>query len=102
MRLIELKADTWRSAMDCVTALKAAIEAPEWHGSSADAFADTMVFHEEVNGLKSPYRILVTGLDRAAPEAQTAARQIAEVVNNAAKRDKGTDLDVGIVIESPN
>ena len=43
MRVIELHADTWDTALDFVTALKIATGAPDWHGSSSDAFADSMI-----------------------------------------------------------
>ena len=38
MRIVELHAEGWATAMDFVNALKEAIGAPDWHGQSPDAF----------------------------------------------------------------
>jgi hypothetical protein len=57
MRVIELHADTWDTAMDFVAALKVAIGAPDWRGNSADAFVDSMIWRDEINALKAPCTI---------------------------------------------
>jgi hypothetical protein len=63
--------------MDFMNALKKAIGAPDWHGSSADAFLDSMIYHDKINALKSPYTIRIGGVDKAKPEAQDAIRLLA-------------------------
>jgi hypothetical protein len=75
MLVFELHADTWDTALDFVTALKIAIGAPDWHGSSPDAFADSMIWHDEINGLKAPCAIRIVGADKAGVEAQDAIRR---------------------------
>jgi hypothetical protein len=66
--------------MDFVTALKVAIGAPDWHGSSPDAFVDSMIWHDEINALKAPYTIKIMGADKASYEAQDAIRRSAQVI----------------------
>jgi hypothetical protein len=102
MRVIDFHADTWDTAMDFVTALKAAIGAPDWHGSSPDAFADSMIGHDEINELRAPYRIKIMGADKAGFEAQDAIRLYAQAINNAGASDRGTDLEITMVIENSN
>ncbi len=38
MHVIELDASQWTTAIDFLTALRAAIGAPDWHGVNIDAF----------------------------------------------------------------
>jgi hypothetical protein len=65
MRIVVLQADNWDTAMDFVTVLKVATGAPDWHGSSSDAFVDSMIWHDEINALKAPYTIKIMGADKA-------------------------------------
>jgi Barstar (barnase inhibitor) len=102
MRVVELHADTWDAAMDFVAALKVATGAPDWHGSSPDAFMDSMIYRDEINALKAPYTIKIMGADNAGAEAQEAICLYAQVLNDAGASDRGTDLEVTIVIESSN
>ena len=102
MRVIELHADTWDTAMDFVTALKVAIGAPDWHGSTPDAFVDSMISHDEINALKAPCAIKIMDADKAGLKAQDAIRLYAQVINNAGASDRGTDLEVTRVIENSN
>jgi hypothetical protein len=102
MRVIELRADAWETALDFINALKAAIGAPDWHGSSPDAFLDSIVYHDEINALKAPYTIKIIGIERAQPAAQVEARLTSRLINEAAARDRGTDLEVTIIVENSN
>src|SRR5215813_2329847 len=68
MRIVELHADDWVTAADFMNALKKAIGAPDWHGSSVGAFLDSMIYHDDINALKSPYTIKIAGADKAKPE----------------------------------
>jgi hypothetical protein len=97
---LQLHADTWDTAVDFVTALREAIGAPDWHGSSANAFVDSMIWHDEINARKAPYMIKVIGVDKAGFEAQDAIRLYAQVINDAGASDRGTDLEVTMVIEN--
>jgi RNAse (barnase) inhibitor barstar len=42
MRIIELDAENWETAIDFYKALLPALGAPEWHGYSPDALIDSM------------------------------------------------------------
>jgi hypothetical protein len=97
---LQLHADTWDTAVDFVTALREAIGAPDWHGSSANAFVDSMIWHDEINARKAPYTIKIIGVDKAGFEAQDAIRLYAQVINDAGASDRGTDLEVTMVIEN--
>jgi len=88
--------------MDFVNALKIAIGAPDGHGNGIDAFLDTMIYHDEINALKSPYRIKIIGLDKAGLEAQEPARLLAQLINELGASDRGTDLEVTMIIEGLN
>jgi hypothetical protein len=99
MQIVELHADGWVTAMDFMNALKKAIGAPDWHGSSADAFLDSMIYHDKINALKSPYTIRIGGVDKAKPEAQDAIRLLARLINECGASDGGTDLEVTILVD---
>jgi hypothetical protein len=101
MRIVELHADDWVTATDFMDALKKAIGAPDWHGSSADAFLDSMIYHDDINALKSPYTIRIGGMDKAKPEAKDAICVLARLINELGASDRGTDLEVTIVLEDP-
>jgi hypothetical protein len=102
MQIVELDADGWVTATDFANALKKATGAPEWHGSSVDAFLDSMIYHDEINALKSPYTIKIAGVDKAKPEAQDAIRLLARLINERGASDCDTDLEVTILVEDSN
>jgi|SRR5581483_4433194 len=58
MRTIEIDAAAWETQQDFIDALKAAIGAPDWHGSNFIAFGDSMI-GGGINALKPPYVIKV-------------------------------------------
>ncbi len=102
MRIVELRADTWATAVDVANALKKAIGAPDWHGSSPDAFLDSMIYHDDINALKSPYTIRISGAAKAKPEAQDVIHLLARLINEQSASDRGTDLEVRMLIEDIN
>jgi hypothetical protein len=69
MRIVELYGG---SRPDFTDALKKAIGAPDWHGCSMDAFPGFHDYHDDINALKSPYPIPISGIDKAKPEAHDA------------------------------
>jgi hypothetical protein len=99
MQIVELHADGWVTATDFANALKKAIGTPDWHGSSVDAFLDSMIYHDDINALKSPYTIRIAGVDKAKPEAQDAIRLLARLINEHGLLDFGTDLEVTMLVE---
>jgi hypothetical protein len=58
MQTIELDASEWNTSDDFVNALKVAISAPDWHGSSANAFVDSMGTGG-INDVEPPYVLRV-------------------------------------------
>lgn len=101
MQIVELHADGWVTAADFSDALKKAIGAPDWHGDSVDAFLDSMIYHDDINALKSPYTIRIGGVHKAKPEAQNAIRRLARLINERGASDRGTDLEVTMLLEDP-
>jgi hypothetical protein len=99
MQIVELHADGWVTALDVVNALKKAIGAPDWHGSSVNAFVDSMVYDDDINALKSPYTIKISGVDKAKPEAQEEIRCLVQVINEHSASDRGSELEVTLRIE---
>ena len=98
-RIVELRAEDWVTAMDFLGALKNAIGAPDWHGGSADAFLDSMIYHDDINVLKSPYTIRILGADKAGTEAQRAMRLLASLIDERGASDRGGDLEVTLLVE---
>ncbi|HRJ65512.1 MAG TPA: barstar family protein [Alphaproteobacteria bacterium] len=58
MQEIEIDAQDWKTLEDYASALRAALRSPAWHGSSIDAFIDSMVYGD-INEINSPYKIIV-------------------------------------------
>jgi len=58
MRIIELDAKSWKTCEDYASALRTALGSPEWHGSSVDAFLDSMVYGG-MNEINPPYKIVI-------------------------------------------
>jgi len=99
MQVVELHAEDWVTAIDFLNALKKAIGAPDWHGLSTDAFLDTMIYHDDINALKSPYTIRISGVGKANLQTQEAIRALARSINQHSAPDRGGDLEVTIVVE---
>ena len=103
MHIIKIDASGWTTALDFYRTLCTAIGTPEWHGMSEDAFVDTMVVHDDINAVKSPYTIKIVGTAKAAPEAQAAIQSLTRRINTAAAAaaaaDYGTDLEVTLEVE---
>jgi hypothetical protein len=102
LRIVELRAEDLVTGMDFVGALKKIIGAPDWHGDSVDAFLDSMIYHDDINALKSPYVIRIVGADRAGTEAREAIRELAQSIDKHGASDRGGDLEVTILVEESN
>jgi hypothetical protein len=97
--IVELRADDWVTVRDFANALKKAIGAPEWHGDSVDAFFDSMIYHDDINTLKSPYTIAIRGTDKTKPGVQQEIRLLAQLVNKRGAADQGADLEIVVLVE---
>jgi hypothetical protein len=100
MQIVELDAAGWITALDFLNALKKAIGAPDWHGSSVDAFLDTMIYHDDINALRSPYTIRIVGTRRAKPEVQDMIRLLAWHIDKHGAADRGGNLEVTMLVEN--
>jgi Barstar (barnase inhibitor) len=67
MRVIEIDCSDWQSVKDFLTALRAAIGAPDEHGWSVNAFIDSMIWGG-INQTEPPYEIRISGTERGPKE----------------------------------
>ena len=102
MKRIDLDARKWASPLDFYKALRVVLGVPDWHGHSPDAFLDSMIFHDEINTLRSPYTLKINGLDQAPKVVQEAVRTLANLLRKYGERDFGSDLHVEIKITRSN
>jgi RNAse (barnase) inhibitor barstar len=72
---IDLDARRWRSRDDVFEALLKALRAPDWHGHNLDALNDSLR-GGDLNAMKVPVAVRVTGLEEATPVARVAAWRI--------------------------
>jgi hypothetical protein len=96
MRIIELNASSWRSAIDFYTALLAALGAPMEHGRNINALTDSIVWGG-LNEIEAPFIIRVTHIARSPKdvidEVELAKHALAEA--RAQYRDQhGGDIEV--------
>jgi hypothetical protein len=96
MRSIDLDGSRWNTKADFIAALKEAIGAPEWHGDGLDAFIDSMIWHDDINTLKSPYTIRIDGIASLPKALRSEIETWTHEINKAATNDLGTDLEINI------
>lgn len=58
MKVIELDAQAWQTYEDYAGALRTALGSPKGHGSSVNAFIDSMVYGG-MNKINPPYKIII-------------------------------------------
>jgi hypothetical protein len=102
MHTIELDASQWKTPPDFVSALKAALGAPYWHGSRAVSFVDSMVAGG-VNALKPPYVIKVVNTADLAPDVMELIREVSsQVEQTRIRRLARTGENVVVRLEIAN
>lgn len=97
VRTIALNAASWKSALDFYDALLVALGAPEWHGTSVDALADTMIWSDETNAVTPPYIVKIANMAGAPAEVQEevgAAKDWLEKSRAEFRHRMGRDVDV--------
>jgi hypothetical protein len=99
MQIVELNSAGLVTAVDFVNVLKEVLGAPAWHGSSVDAFLHSMIYHDDINTLKSPYTIRIAGARNANSAAQDFIRLLAREVNTRGASDRGGDLEITILVK---
>lgn len=98
MRTIKLDAGGWSTMGDFTSALKAAIGAPDWHGTTAAAFIDSMVAGG-INALEPPYVVEIVNTARLTPEVMKFVRDVScWVEETRASRLARTGENVGVWI----
>jgi hypothetical protein len=99
MRVVELDASGWVTALDFIKALKKALHAPAECGSNVDALNELMVWGLGMGELAPPYVVQISGMGKAPKEVQEHVALVANYVQEARKekyvRD-GYDTDVCI------
>ncbi len=100
MRLIEINAGGWKDVHDCIRALLQAIGSPRGHGSSIDAFIDSMVWggitQEQI---EPPYTIRITNTKNAPKDALEFIRELKDGIAESRKEhqvNEGEDVEVSI------
>ena len=58
MKIIDLDAANWTTILDFYKALLPGLGAPDWHGRSIDALADSMIFGG-INAVEPPYTVRI-------------------------------------------
>jgi len=102
MRTIELDASHWKDLLDFVAALKVALGSPDWHGTRAAAFIDSMVAGG-INALQPPYVIKVVNTANLEPEAMKFIQDLSSWVEDArVRRLARTGEDVAVSLRIAN
>ncbi len=75
MRSIPIDGSSWNSPVDVYDSLLAALNAPAWHGRNLDALWDSLS-GGDLNGVKAPFELAVTGSDTWPPEVAALVSKI--------------------------
>ena len=96
-KIIELDAKHWKSFIDYADALRAALGSPEGHGSSLNAFIDSMVYGG-MNKVNPPYTIRIKntkGLHREILDGIEALKQ--SLPRPGAESNDGADIVIELI-----
>jgi hypothetical protein len=96
MRVIDLDATGWRDVLDYYAALRSALGSPDWHGASANAWIDSMVYGD-INRVEPPYLIRITGTSKCPSAVREEIDLLAENIREAREeklRLEGKDAEV--------
>ena len=102
MRIVELDASGWETISDYCKALRRAIQAPEGHGCSIDAFLDSMIWGG-MSTISPPYTVRVRNLAKAptpiVDEVKLLKRSLEEARTERLEQ-RGQDVNVQLEISS--
>ena len=102
MRIIEVDASGCNAPLDFASELKLALGSPDWHGTNAVAFVDSMVAGG-VNVLKPPYIIKVINTGDLRPEVIEFIREVSYLVEDTRiRRLARTGENVAVRLEIVN
>lgn len=96
MRVVELDASDWEDELDFYDALKLALGSCEGHGSSPDAWIDSMVWGG-MNAVEAPYIVQISGFSKCIGGVKTEIELLAKVIADARAwrlENRGDDIDV--------
>jgi RNAse (barnase) inhibitor barstar len=100
VQVIQLDASAWETPLDFILALKDSLGSPEAHGSSPDAFVDSMIWGG-MNQVEPPYLIRIVQTGKVPDQVKNYIRLMASVVQEAREercsKGKG-DIDVTILV----
>jgi hypothetical protein len=100
VRVIQLDGGAWKTPLDFDLALKSALGSPEYHGSSPDAFIDSMIWGG-MNQVEPPYLIRIVQIGSVPSEVKDYIRLMASIIQEAREercaRGRG-DIDVTILV----
>jgi hypothetical protein len=102
MKTIEIDASGWKTTLDFASALKAALGSPDWHGTRAAAFIDSMVAGG-INTLEPPYVIKVVNTAGLESEVMKFIQDVsAWVEDTRVRRLARTGEDVAVSLQIAN
>ena len=76
---IELDASSWVLVLEFYEALLDVLDATAWHGRNLNALLDTMIWSDDINGLKQPHEIVIKNLGGATQEVREEADLVVRV-----------------------
>jgi len=82
MRIIELDAGNWRSALDFYNDLLAALGAPTGHGRNINALVDSMIWGG-MNAVEAPYTIRILHTTKLSQEIRDELELVKRVFAEA-------------------
>jgi hypothetical protein len=101
VRIVELDGSTWVTPLDFLRALHDGIEQGHPHGTSPDAFVDSMIWRG-MGGIEPPYMVRVMGLARVPKEVKDEVATLIWVIEDARRwRLENTGVDVEVSISAP-
>jgi hypothetical protein len=98
MRLIELDAKGWKSQLDFLQSLTRALGSCEGHGTSPDAFVNSMIWGG-MNSVEPPYSVQISNLNAAPKEVVDYISQMISAIREGRQRFQrhGADIEISIL-----
>jgi hypothetical protein len=98
MQIVEIDGSSWKTTRDAVEGLLSALKPIGGHGSSIDAFIDSMIYGGMLE-TEPPYEVVVRGI--SSPQAITFVSDLASALVEARKwrrANYGDDVQVVVSI----
>ena len=93
MKTIHLEASSWRTGDDFYDAFFKAVGSPSWHGRNFNALRDSIA-GGQINNVELPYSVHVTGLSKAAPQAEDIVRDFRDLIREL--RAEGHNVEITV------